>query len=88
MRHTEDAERYYAAAFQHVEMADKVGIRVCVRVFQGVADARLRGQMNHAIKFLARESSAIPSRSANSSLWKVKRSDVNSSRRASFRLTS
>ena len=44
-----------AAAFQHVEMADKVGIRVCVRVFQGVADARLRGQMNHAIKFLARE---------------------------------
>ena len=44
-----------AAAFQHVEMTNKISIRIHMRVFQGVAYACLCGQMNHAIKLLAGE---------------------------------
>ncbi len=44
-----------AAAFQYVEVADKVGVRVRMGVFQGVTNTRLRGQMNHTIKLLSSE---------------------------------
>lgn len=44
-----------AAAFQHVEMPNKVGISIRVRVFQGVAYTAWGGKMNNTIKLLSRE---------------------------------
>ena len=38
-----------------VVAADKVGISIRVRVFQGVAYTRLGGKMNNTIKLLSRE---------------------------------
>ena len=44
-----------AAALQHVQLPENVGIGVGVRVFQRVAHARLRGEMNDAVGPLLKE---------------------------------
>ena len=39
-----------AAAFQHVQRADDVGVDVGMRVFHAVADARLRGEVDNPLR--------------------------------------
>lgn len=43
-------DRVVAAGLKDVEEADQVALEVCARVLDGVADARLRGEVNHDIE--------------------------------------
>lgn len=43
-------DRVVAAGLKDVEEADQVALEVCARVLDGVADARLRGEVNHGIE--------------------------------------
>ena len=41
------------APFQNIRKADHIAVNVCHWIFQGVADAHLRGKIYHLIKFFA-----------------------------------
>ena len=41
-----------SAAFKNVQITNQVSVSISERVFQGVANSCLRGEMDHAVKFL------------------------------------
>ncbi len=43
-------DRVVAADLEHVEEADQVALEVCARVLDGVADARLRGEVHNNVE--------------------------------------
>ena len=47
--------RVVAAGLQDVEEADQVAVHVCERVLDGVAHARLRGEVHHHVEAVPRE---------------------------------
>ena len=61
-----------AAALQDVQESDDVALHVGMGILDGIAHARLRGQMHHALELLARESACMAARSAISALAKRK----------------
>lgn len=48
-------DRVVAAGLEHVEEADEVALEVCTRVFDGVADARLGGEVHHDVEAVLSE---------------------------------
>lgn len=48
-------DRVVAAGLEHVEETHEVALEVCARVLDGVADARLRGEVNHDIEAILSE---------------------------------
>ena len=44
-----------AAGLEHVEEADQVALEVCARVLDGVADARLGGEVHHDVEAVLSE---------------------------------
>lgn len=44
-----------AAGLEHVEEADEVALEVCARVLDGVADARLGGEVHHDVEAVLSE---------------------------------
>lgn len=48
-------DRVVATGLEHVEEADQVALEVCARVLDGVADARLCGEVHHDVETVLRE---------------------------------
>lgn len=44
-----------AAGLEHIEEADQVALEVCARVLDGVADARLGGEVHHDVEAVLSE---------------------------------
>ena len=77
-----------AAGLEHIEESDEVALEVGARVLDGVADARLGGEVHHDIEAVLGEQALDEAASHRSPRMKVKRPSASASasmrRRASL----